>query len=253
MTESDQTRLRLFVTAPLAEAAEIVLPKPQAHYLGAVMRAALGEAVLLFNGRDGEWLGHITLLSKSAATVTLARRTRTQEPEPDLWLLAAPIKRDRIDLVAEKAAELGASALWPVFTRRTVVSRVNSERLQAHLLEAAEQCERLCVPELKPPMPLERALAGWDSSRLLLFLDESGSGPPIADGLKELPPGAPLALLIGPEGGFAPEERRLLAELPFTRPLSLGPRILRADTAAIAALAVVQALVGDWRLTPRGR
>jgi len=250
MSESDQIRLRLFVTAPLAEGAVITLPKPQAHYLGAVMRAAIGEAVLLFNGSDGEWLGHIAYLSKSAAGVALAKCTRPQEVEPDLWLLAAPIKRDRIDLVAEKAAELGASALWPVFTRRTIVSRVNSERLQAHLLEAAEQCERLCVPELKPPMPLERALAGWDASRILLFLDESGSGPPIADGLKDLPAGAPLALLIGPEGGFAPEERRLLAGLPFTRPLSLGPRILRADTAAIAALAVVQALVGDWRLAP---
>ena len=183
---------------------------------------------------------------KALAVLAVERCTRPQAPEPDLWLLAAPIKRDRIDLVAEKAAELGASRLWPVFTRRTVMTRVNSDRLTAHLIEASEQCERLTVPNLVPPVALDKALAGWDESRLLLFLDESGSGPPLAPMLATVAPGQKLALLIGPEGGFTPEERAWLRALPFTRPVSLGPRILRAETAAIAALAVVQAVVGDW-------
>ena len=251
MSESDRPRFRLFVSAPLAEGARLALDKPQAHYLGAVMRAAIGEPILLFNGRDGEWRGVVTALSKGSAAIAIEAHTRPQAPEPDLWLLAAPIKRERIDLVAEKAAELGASALWPVFTRRTAMTRVNVERLGAHLREAAEQCERLSVPELKTPMPLERALADWDAGRLLLFLDESGGGPPIAASLEAVAAGTRLALLVGPEGGFAPEERRLLAGLPFARPVGLGPRILRAETAAIAALAVVQAMVGDWRHKPR--
>lgn len=249
---TDHARFRLFVPSPLAADGAVELPREQAHYLSAVMRASVGENVLLFNGRDGEWLAVIERLAKNSATLTIARMTRPQTPEPDLWLLAAPIKRDRVDLVAEKASELGVSALWPVFTRRTVMSRVNGDRLQAHMLEAAEQCERLTVPELKAPVALEKALSGWQANRALLFLDESGSGPPIADAAASLPPDAPLELLIGPEGGFAPEERALLAGLPFARPASLGPRILRADTAAIAALAIVQALRGDWSSPPRG-
>ncbi len=245
MTADPRPRLRLFVTADLRPDAAIALPREQAHYLGAVMRAAPGEAVLLFNGRNGEWLGRIDSLGKAGATLVLECRTRTQAPEPDLWLLAAPIKKERIDLVAEKAAELGAAALWPVFTRRTMASRVNAERLAAHLAEAAEQCERLTVPALKPAMPLDKALADWPPGRILLFLDESGEGRPLAEALAAIPPAAPLAILTGPEGGFAPEERRMLAAQPFTRAVGLGPRILRAETAAIAALAIVQALWGD--------
>jgi len=251
MTATERPRLRLFVPDALAEGGQIALAKPQAHYLGAVMRAAPGEAVLVFNGRDGEWRARIAQLTKAAAVLAVEARTRPQAPEPDLWLLAAPIKRDRIDLVAEKASELGASLLWPVFTRRTVMSRVNEERLAAHLLEAAEQCERLTVPELKSPVALDKALADWDERRPLLFLDESGEGPPLAEALAGIASGAPLALLVGPEGGFAPEERRLLAARSFTRPVSLGPRVLRAETAAIVALAVVQAVVGDWGRRPR--
>ena len=245
MTADPRPRLRLFVTADLRPDAAIALPREQAHYLGAVMRAAPGEAVLLFNGRDGEWLARIETLAKVGATLNVERRTRDQAPEPDLWLLAAPIKKERIDLVAEKAAELGAAALWPVFTRRTVASRVNAERLTAHLVEAAEQCERLTMPALRPPSPLDKALADWPAGRILLFLDESGEGRPLAEVLAAIPPAAPLAILTGPEGGFSPEERRMLAAQPFTRPVGLGPRILRAETAAIAALAVVQALWGD--------
>lgn len=242
--------IRLFVASGLAPG-PLALGREQAHYLAAVMRAKAGDDILLFNGRDGEWRGRLDHVGKTAVTVAVEAQTRLQAPEPDLWLLAAPIKKERIDLVAEKAAELGASALWPVFTRRTVMSRVNSDRLAAHMVEAAEQCERLTVPELRAPAPLDKALAGWDGGRTLLFLDEGGSGAPVAEVLAALPAG-PLAVLVGPEGGFAPEERALLARLPFARPVSLGPRILRAETAAIAALAVVQAVKGDWGRGPRG-
>lgn len=245
---TDRPRLRLFVPADLAADADLALGKEQSHYLANVMRAKTGEAVLLFNGRDGEWLAEVTQAAKSTVRLAVRRRTRPQTAEPDLWLLAAPLKKDNTDLVAEKAAELGASALWSVFTRRTVAARVNAERLRAHLAEAAEQCERLTVPDLKEPAPLERVLAGWDPARTLLFLDESGRGAPLAGAV----PAGLLAILVGPEGGFAPEERALLAACPFARPVSLGPRILRAETAAIAALAVVQAVAGDWRTPPRG-
>lgn len=248
MTETP--RLRLFVAADLDAGAQLALPKEQAHYLANVMRAKPGEAVLVFNGRHGEWRAALAHVAKNAVTLAVECRTREQAAEPDLWLVAAPIKKDCIDLVAEKAAELGASALWPVFTRRTVTSRVNGERLGAHMMEAAEQCERLTVPMLLEPAPLDKALASWDAARILLFLDESGSGAPIAEVLAALPPG-PLAVLVGPEGGFAPEERALLAKLPFARPVSLGPRILRAETAAIAALAIIQAIRGDWNRGPR--
>jgi 16S rRNA (uracil1498-N3)-methyltransferase len=243
-------RLRLYVTADLA-AGPLALCKEHAHYLANVMRAKAGEAVLVFNGRHGEWRGRLEQVAKNSVTVAIEAQTRAQAAEPDLWLVAAPIKKDRIDLVAEKASELGAAALWPVFTRRTVMSRVNTERLAAHMREAAEQCERLTVPVVMDPAALDKVLAGWDGARTLLFLDESGSGPAIAEVLAALPDG-PLAVLVGPEGGFAPEERALLAKLPFARPVSLGPRILRAETAAIAALSIVQALRGDWSRGPRG-
>lgn len=238
--------LRLFTPADLGPGRAVPLPREQAHYLANVMRAREGESVLLFNGRDGEWRARIDKLAKSGGALVAEAQARPQAPEPDLWLLAAPIKKERIDLVAEKASELGASALWPVFTRRTVMARVNTDRLAAHMTEAAEQCERLSVPEMKEPAPLDKVLASWPADRVLLFLDESGSGPPLAELLAALPDG-PAALLVGPEGGFAPEEREMLARLPFTRPAGLGPRILRAETAAIAALAVWQAVKGDWR------
>ena len=242
--------IRLHVTADLVAGAPIALPKEQAHYVANVMRAKAGEDVLVFNGRDGEWRGRFDAVAKNNVTIALDAQTRPQAAEPDLWLVAAPIKKERIDLVAEKASELGASALWPVFTRRTVMSRVNTERLAAHMVEAAEQCERLTVPVVMEPVPLEKALAGWDASRILLFLDETGTGAPLAEALSDLPAG-PLAVLVGPEGGFAPEERAALARLSFAKPVSLGPRILRAETAAIAALAIVQAINGDWSRGPR--
>jgi 16S rRNA (uracil1498-N3)-methyltransferase len=241
--------IRLHVSADLGPG-PLALCKEHAHYVANVMRAKAGEDVLVFNGRDGEWHGRFESVAKNTVTIALEQQTRPQAPEPDLWLLAAPIKKDCVDLVAEKAAELGASALWPVFTRRTVMSRVNTERLAAHMVEAAEQCERLTVPVVMEPLALDKALAAWDPARTLLFLDESGGGAPLAQVLATLPDG-PLAVLVGPEGGFAPEERALLARLPFARPVGLGPRILRAETAAIAALAIVQAIRGDWARAPR--
>lgn len=251
MTDPDsRPRFRLFVEAPLSAGMAVALSRDQTHYLASVMRAAVGEMVLLFNGRDGEWLARIAALAKAGAALIPERQVRPQAPEPDLWLLAAPLKKDRTDLVVEKAAELGVSRLWPVFTRRTNAGRVNAERLRAHLVEAAEQCERLTVPDLTEPAALDKVLAGWPPDRVLLFLDEGGSGAPLAEVLSTLS-GQKLALLVGPEGGFDEEERRLIAAKPFARAVGLGPRILRAETASIAALAVVQALAGDWRAVPR--
>lgn len=251
MTDPSPTtaRLRLYISHDLAPGS-LSLGKDQSHYLANVMRAKPGETVLLFNGRDGEWGGRLESVGKNTVTVMVETRTRPQAAEPDLWLLAAPIKKDRIDLVAEKAAELGASALWPVFTRRTVMSRVNTDRLTAHMVEAAEQCERLCVPEMKDPDSLDKVLSRWDHGRALLYLDESGGGAPLAGVVASLPPG-PLAVLVGPEGGFTQDERDMLARFPFAHAVGLGPRILRAETAAIAALAVIQSVRGDWSIAPR--
>ncbi len=235
-------RLRLFVPDDLGPERSFILDQNQSHYLAQVMRAEMGEAVAAFNGRDGEWRCAISAMTKRAVTLDVTSQTRQQQDEPDWWLLAAPIKRDRIDLVAEKACELGASALWPVMTQHTVMSRVNTERLAAHLREAAEQCERLTVPRLFDPVPLERALRDWESERVLIYLDETG-GQPLAQIVAALPPQSKLAVLVGPEGGFSEAERRWLKDLPMVRVATLGPRILRAETAAIAALAVIGSIL----------
>ena len=240
MSSVSKPRLRLYVPDDLDGGRLVSLDESQSHYLINVMRAQLGEAVLLFNGRDGEWLGTVSNMGKRTAVVGLVSQTRPQAPEPDIWLLAAPIKRERIDMVAEKASELGASALWPVITQHTVMSRVNTDRLSAHLREAAEQCERLTIPQLFDPLPLDRALQNWDMSRPLFFLDETG-GEPLAKALQAFSGDRPLAILIGPEGGFSSSERAWLRTLPMVRPVTLGPRILRAETAVFAALAIVQA------------
>ena len=241
MSTETKPRLRLFVPDDLAPDAAISLSSDQCHYLMHVMRAHNGEAVWVFNGRDGQWLAHVTTLGKKAVIVTVHSLSRPQQAEPDLWLLAAPIKRDRIDLVAEKATELGVSALWPVLTQHTSAGRINTDRLEAHLREAAEQCERLTLPQLFAPAPLSQALTDWDPARPLIYLDESG-GQPLLSCLADIPPTVPLAVLIGPEGGFSTHERAWLRSLPMVRPVSLGPRILRAETAAFAALAVIQAV-----------
>jgi 16S rRNA (uracil1498-N3)-methyltransferase len=236
---------RLFVEEPLEEGRVVGLDSERAHYLRTVLRLDRGARVALFNGRDGEWLARIDGLGKGWCSLSLERRTRGQAADPDLWLLFAPIKRGRIDFVAEKATELGVSAVWPVLTRRTDVARVNLERLRANAIEAAEQTERLSVPDLKEPERLDRILGGWDHGRALLVCAEAGPARPLAEVVPGLR-GRPAAVLTGPEGGFAQDELDQMRRLPFVVPVGLGPRILRADTAALAALACWQALAGDW-------
>ncbi len=238
-------KTRLHVDEALSEGATVGLDHERAHYLRHVLRLDRGERVALFNGRDGEWSARIDGFGKGWCSLAVESQRRAQAPEPDVWLLFAPIKRARIDFVAEKAAELGASAVWPVITRHTDVARVNTDRLRANAVEAAEQCERLTVPEIREPVRLDQAMAGWDPARPLLLCAEAGPVRPIAVALAGLPPG-PAAILTGPEGGFAKDELDGLLKLPFVVPVGLGPRILRADTAALAALACWQAHCGDW-------
>jgi 16S rRNA (uracil1498-N3)-methyltransferase len=242
---------RLFIEDDLAADAALTLDGPRAHYLRDVLRLGVGAAVLLFNGRDGEWRAKVTASAKRTLDLGIESQTRPQVPEPDLWLCFAPVKKARIDFIAEKATELGVSALLPVITRRTNVERVNVERLRANAVEAAEQTERLTVPDIREPVSLEQVLKTWPASRRLLIADETGGGRPILDALADARPG-PWAVLIGPEGGFAREELDRIAAVPGVLAVGLGPRILRADTAAIAALACLQAAIGDWREpTPR--
>jgi 16S rRNA (uracil1498-N3)-methyltransferase len=205
------------------------------------MRLGEGAQVKLFDDSTGEWLAEIVEAGKKRVTLRIAHHLREREQVPDLWLLFAPIKRGRIDWMVEKATELGAARLLPVITHRTIVERTKSDRLFAHMIEAAEQCERTALPELAEPQKLGSLLKGWTGERILLFADEQGGSPM----LEALTPG-PAAILIGPEGGFTNEEREAVRSLPQTRPISLGPRILRAETAAIAALSVYMAAAGDW-------
>ncbi len=236
---------RLFVEAPLAAGAEVALDRSQAHYLGRVLRLTAGSQVLVFNGRDGEWSAAFAPL-KRGATLRVGVKTREQTSAADLHYVFAPLKAARLDYMVQKAVEMGVSRLQPVFTRHTQAARVNSGRMRANAIEAAEQCGVLAVPGIAPPMAFAEWLAGRDPARLLVFCDEAADeANPIA-ALGALPP-SPVAVLIGPEGGFADDERAaLLKEANIVR-LSLGPRILRADTAAVAALALVQAVIGDWR------
>jgi 16S rRNA (uracil1498-N3)-methyltransferase len=244
-------KTRLFVATDLAGGLSVGLEPSQAHHVKTVLRLPPGAVVALFNGRDGEWLGRVDGVGKGWCSVSLYAQRRAQEAPGDLWLVFAPVKRARIDFVVEKATELGVAAIRPVYTRHTIVERVNLERLRANAVEAAEQTERLSVPEIVEPEPLDRLVARWPAGRRLLLCDESGASPPIAEALAGTGPG-PWAVLVGPEGGFAETELDALKKLPFVCPVGLGPRVLRADTAALAALAVLQALAGDWR-APRRR
>jgi 16S rRNA (uracil1498-N3)-methyltransferase len=239
--------IRLYVDDALAAGAAVRLNADQAHYLRHVMRVKPGETVLLFNGRDGEWRGKIADLGKKGGTATVGEQTRPFKPAPDLWLLFAPIKRARIDFIAQKASELGVSGLWPVMTEYTNVSRVNVDRLRANAIEAAEQCGRLDVPEVFTPAPLRNVVGDWPEERRILLCDESRTGISLADTLAAQDAAAPWAVLVGPEGGFAPAELDLLHSRPQIVSVGLGDRLLRADTAAVAALACWQALLGDWR------
>jgi 16S rRNA (uracil1498-N3)-methyltransferase len=236
---------RLYVETALAEGADVELDRAQTHYLGSVLRLKTGDSILVFNGRDGEWNATLAMGRRSAALV-VADQARAQTQPADLHYLFAPLKAARFDYMVQKAVEMGVSRLQPVVTGRTQVTRVNTERLRANAIEAAEQCGVLSLPEIAGPIALPRLIAERDPVRRLIFCDEASEVTnPVAalTGLAR----SPLAVLIGPEGGFAADERALLLKQPNVVRLSLGPRILRADTAAVAALAIVQAVIGDWR------
>ncbi|MBX9616013.1 MAG: 16S rRNA (uracil(1498)-N(3))-methyltransferase [Caulobacteraceae bacterium] len=234
--------IRLHVTADLSPAAAVAPTLNQSRYLTQVMRLKLGDALLVFNGRDGEWRCVIAEILKKGVILRLEEQVRPQTLGPDLDLIVAVVKKSRVETIVEKAAELGARRVRLTVTRRTNVEHVRLDRLDAIAIEAAEQTGRLDVPMIEDPQKLDALLDDWDPGRRLMFCDETG-GAPVASTITE--PG-PWAILIGPEGGFAPEERDRLRALPFTTAVSLGPRILRADTAAIAAMTLWQAAVGDW-------
>ena len=233
---------RLFVTTPLGQGTRIDLDPSQANYLGNVLRLKQGAELLVFDGASGEWLARIAERGKKRMTLAVEQRTREAEAIPDVWLAFAPVKRARIDWLVEKATELGAARLIPVTTERTIVERLNLDRLRAHIVEAAEQCGRTMLPELGEPLPLARFLEQRDTSRRLYFADESG-GNPAASAFKA----GPAVLLTGPEGGFTDDERSAIRAAPGAVAISLGPRILRAETAALAALAAYMTVAGDWR------
>ena len=239
-------KIRLYVASPLAAGASVALDRDQARYLFSVMRLGPGDEVLLFNGADGEWRARVAEAGKKGGALEVAEQTRPQTLPPDLWLMFAPIKKARTDFIAEKAAEMGVRRILPVFTRFTNSERVNADRLAAHCIEAAEQCGLVSVPEVSGPQSLEAALADWPADRRLMFCDETAAHGEAAAALSAAG-GDKWAILIGPEGGFAPEEVARLRGLDVATPVSLGPRILRADTAAVAALTIWQATLGDWR------
>ena len=255
MAVHDFTSQRLYFDALLVAGVGISCDNEQANYLLNVLRLRAGDAILVFNGRDGEWWATVATAGKRGASLEITEQTRTQESGPDIHYLFAPLKRARLDYMVQKATELGVSRLVPVITRRTIADRVNLDRVKANAIEAAEQCGILRVPDIGEPAKLENVLGKWDGSRRLIFCDETAAvGDPVAvlrkafgERAAELPNSPPVAVLIGPEGGFDPSERESLLSKPFTVPISLGPRVMRADTAAIAALAIVNAAVGDWR------
>jgi 16S rRNA (uracil1498-N3)-methyltransferase len=269
-------KLRLYIDAPLAAGAVVEPSAPQAHYLLHVMRAREGDAVRLFNGRDGEWRAKLQQVSRRSCSLKCEVRIAAQSEPPDLWLAFAPIKKTPADYVAQKATELGVRVLQPVITHRTIARRVNVDRLRANAIEAAEQSGRVSVPEVRAAIELDALLKSWPKDRQLLFCDEGGDAPAIADALQSVSPSpergglgrgrsdphpraaratspfqgeesfSQWGVLTGPEGGFDDDERALIRAQAFVVPVTLGPRIMRADTAALAALAVWQALCGDW-------
>jgi 16S rRNA (uracil1498-N3)-methyltransferase len=237
---------RLFVKSPLKGRGKVELDPDHVHYLGNVLRLREGEKLLVFNGKDGEWCAELSAVGKRRAELTLDHQTRPQEDGPDLHYLFAPLKRVRLDYMAQKATEMGVSALRPVITRHTVAERVKLDRILANAIEAAEQCGILHVPEVMEPAKLTRVIEDWDDGRLLIFADEVAPHASPIEALSRVGP-RPVAVLIGPEGGFDLDERAALLAKPFVLPISLGPRVMRADTAAVAALALVNAALGDWR------
>jgi 16S rRNA (uracil1498-N3)-methyltransferase len=247
LARTDFTTPRLFVDAPLSEGGRVGLTQRQSHYLLDVLRLRAGARVLVFNGREGEFATSLEQPSRKTAALIVGARLRGQEQGPDLDYIFAPLKHARLDYVAQKAVEMGVRRLRPVMTRRTQAGRVNLERLRANAVEAAEQCGVIWLPEILAAVPLSAALKEWPVDRLLIFCDEEA---PLSDPIETLDAcgnrdGA-MALLVGPEGGFEEEEREMILRAPNVARISLGPRILRADTAAVAALALIQAKLGDW-------
>ena len=268
----DLTSQRLFLDAPLSTGATVACTPEQANYLRNVLRMSDGDAILVFNGRDGEWKAALAARGKRNLDLEIGEQVRPQEGGPDIDYLFAPLKRSRLDYMVQKATEMGVARLRPVITRHTQAERVNTERMRANAIEAAEQCGILRIPDVVEPVKLERALEGWDARRRLIFCDEAAEVTSPVEALQRLLPGGvdqpvlgdtstpspspqgggeipriALAVLIGPEGGFSREEREMLIAKPYTVRLSLGPRIMRADTAAVAVLALVNAVIGDWR------
>lgn len=239
-------KIRLFVTGALSEGGRVLLEADQAHYLFTVMRLGVGAWVAVFNGRDGEWLAEVVEAGRRGGVLAVVSAGQPQRRPPDVWLCFAPIKKARTDFIVEKAAELGAARILPVFTRLTNSERLRADRLRAHAVEAAEQCGETYVPEVAEPVRLGALLDGWDPARRIMFCDESREAAPAAAALAAAGPG-PWAVLTGPEGGFAPEEAARLRVMPGVLPVTLGPRVLRADTAACAALTLWQSVLGDWR------
>ncbi|MXU66791.1 16S rRNA (uracil(1498)-N(3))-methyltransferase [Oceanomicrobium pacificus] len=240
-----RARIRLFVDAPLSGGQQVMLTRDQAHYLFGVMRQGVGAPVLLFNGRDGEWRAKVAEAGKRAGRLDVVEQTAAQALPPDFWLVFAPIKKARTDFIVEKACELGMRRIQPVFTAYTNSERLRRDRLQAHVVEAAEQCGGTFVPDVAEPVKFERLLADWPEGRQIVFCDESRDARPMAEAVAGLT--GPAAVLIGPEGGFSAQEAARLRARDDVIPVTLGPRILRADTAAAAALAILQSVAGDWR------
>ena len=246
-------RYRLFVESALAADVQLQVTDAQAHYLSHVLRMKEGDAVAVFNGQDGEWHATIATVRKKEVVLTVYQQRKPHYAPPDIWLLFAPIKHGRIDYLIEKATELGVTRLLPVITEHTMVSRVNTQRLRAHAVEAAEQCGRVDVPVVEEPLSLEKTLHGWPSTRQLFYGDEDGRGLPFQQVLAQENTHTSCAVLIGPEAGFSSKEHALLQVHASVTPVSMGPRVMRADTAALAALVCIQSARGDWLHLPKFR
>ena len=238
------TLARLYMDAELSAGARFELPREQAHYLTNVLRLSVGDEIRIFNGQDGEWKARVSDASRKKCVIYMVEQLRTPTASPDIWLCFAPLRKHRNGFILEKATELGVSVLQPVVTARTQHAKLRLDKMQSQIIEAAEQTERLDLPELRENIDLDKFLDSWPKDRTLVFADEGGDAKPAAEVLKSISGLA--ALLIGPEGGFSDEERRLLRDQSFVKPVTLGPRILRADTAALSMLTLWQALQGDW-------